>query len=235
MESHFADLRRPVVSGTHLLLLFCLEKSLLLSQFRGGFMTTTRFFVYGSLCEGMVHFPKIQSLIDSASPATIQGTAYRLKVGFPILVNSGSDLISGQCFEIRTSDLWLNFLDEMNGCNSTQPDKSLQYREQISVTLPDGNSVLAWCYFCRPDKVPSGAQIIEGGDWRQSLEQTPALPHRLTDRQKAYIVKLGGTSGREIVPIDLQLYRELMNLELIVDKGRRLALSKLGHEVYRYL
>ncbi len=57
----------------------------------------------------------------------------------------------------------------------------------------------------------------------------------LTERQEAYIKKLGKSTGREIVPIDLPLYRELMNLELIVDKGRRLALSKLGHEVYRNL
>jgi hypothetical protein len=33
----------------------------------------------------------------------------------------------------------------------------------------------------------------------------------------------------------MELYRELMKLELVVDKGRRLALSKLGQEVARYL
>lgn len=57
----------------------------------------------------------------------------------------------------------------------------------------------------------------------------------LTEKQKDYILRLGRVSGREIIPIDLPLYRELMNLEIIVDKGRRLALSKLGHEIYRYL
>ena len=40
----------------------------------------------------------------------------------------------------------------------------------------------------------------------------------------------------DIIPIDdLTLYRELMKLELIVDKGRRLALSSLGKEVYNHL
>ncbi len=61
------------------------------------------------------------------------------------------------------------------------------------------------------------------------------LKNDLSEKQMDYILRLGKVSGREIVPIDLQLYRELMNLEIIVDKGRRLALSKLGHEIYRFL
>lgn len=57
----------------------------------------------------------------------------------------------------------------------------------------------------------------------------------LTEKQASYIKRLNHTSGREIIPIDLNLYRELMKLELIVDKGRRLALSKLGKEVAKSL
>ncbi|MNY36180.1 hypothetical protein D3C86_1706530 [compost metagenome] len=79
------------------------------------------------------------------------------------------------------------------------------------------------------------AKIIAGGDWRKSIEEQPVLTAKLTERQVTYIQRLGKTTGREIIPIDLPLYRELMNLELIVDKGRRLALSKLGQEVYRHL
>ena len=58
---------------------------------------------------------------------------------------------------------------------------------------------------------------------------------QLSEKQATYVKRLGKSTSREIVPIDLNLYRELMNLELIVDKGRRLALSKLGLEVYRHL
>ena len=76
---------------------------------------------------------------------------------------------------------------------------------------------------------------IENGDWRQSLKENPVLPDSLTEKQVCYIRKLGASSGRDIVPIDLQLYRELMKLDLIVDKGRRLALTKLGKDVYRFL
>ena len=83
--------------------------------------------------------------------------------------------------------------------------------------------------------MPATAQKIMGGDWKASLLREPALTEKLTERQRLYVQRLGSTQGREIVPIDLGLYRELMNLELIVDKGRRLALSKLGQEVFRYL
>lgn len=53
----------------------------------------------------------------------------------------------------------------------------------------------------------------------------------LSPAQKAYVLKLGECKGREIVPINLDLYRQLIKLELVVDKGRRLALSSLGKQV----
>ena len=49
------------------------------------------------------------------------------------------------------------------------------------------------------------------------------------------ILKLGASSGRDIVPINLDIYRDLLNKGLIVDKGRRLALTNLGFDVYKYL
>jgi len=198
-------------------------------------MTTTRFFVYGSMCEGMVHFSKIQSFIESSVPAQIRATAYRLKVGFPALLNSGSDIVPGHLIELKTSDLLLGLLDEFYGFNPLMPDKSLYHREESVISVDGRGLEKAWVYFLNPAKLPASAVIIQGGDWMKSMEELPVLTDRLTDRQKTYISKLGGSTGREIVPIDLQLYRELMNLELIVDKGRRLALSKLGHEVFKHL
>ena len=83
------------------------------------------------------------------------------------------------------------------------------------------------------DEVPNrwGVQTLEIADELAADGNYEVL----TDGQRQYILRLGATSGREIVPIDMKLYRELLNLEMIVDKGRRLALSKLGHEVFRYL
>jgi hypothetical protein len=103
------------------------------------------------------------------------------------------------------------------------------------VRLGGGAETSAWVYVLNPEKLPPTAVKIVGGDWQASLVSQPVLTEKLTERQRNYILRLGASTGREIVPIDLPLYRELMNLEMIVDKGRRLALSKLGHEVYRYL
>jgi hypothetical protein len=89
--------------------------------------------------------------------------------------------------------------------------------------------------FLNPEKVNSDVKYIENGDWQKALTEKPPIPKKLNERQRNYIQKLGKSSGRDTVPLDLALYRELMNLELVIDKGRRIALTKLGQEVYRYL
>ena len=94
----------------------------------------------------------------------------------------------------------------------------------------------AWSVRRNIATLSKNAERIEGGEWKQSLQKMPPLPEILTEKQKSYVVKLGSAKGRDIVPInDLSLYRELMKLELIVDKGRRLALSSLGKDVYNHL
>lgn len=199
-------------------------------------MTTTRFFVYGSFCEGMVHFSKIQNFVESSVFARVKASAHRLKVGFPVLLKSGGELVPGQLVELRASELLLNLMDEFHGFNQQDPEKSLYSREEVEVH-PEGSSdsVKAWVYFLNPSKLPKNSEKIVDGDWQRSMQDRPTLTSQLSEKQVNYIHKLGKSSGREIVPIDLTLYRELMNLELIVDKGRRLALTKLGQEVYRHL
>lgn len=199
-------------------------------------MTTTRFFVCGSLCEGMIHFSKIEKFVQSSVFARIKATAYRLKVGFPVLAREGEDLVSGQLVELNASELLIALLDELHGFNRLDPRKSLCSREEVDVHVDTlSESVKAWVYFVNPLKLPVTAKVITGGDWMKSIEEQPVFTAQLTDKQVTYIQRLGKATGREIIPIDLPLYRELMNLELIVDKGRRLALSKLGQEVYRHL
>ncbi|MBO9667974.1 MAG: gamma-glutamylcyclotransferase, partial [Bdellovibrio sp.] len=96
-------------------------------------MTTTRFFVYGSLTEGMIHYSKIQNFVESLSFARIKATAYRLKVGYPALVKGGSDLVPGQLVELKGSDLLVALLDEFYGYSRLDPDKSLYTRAEVDV------------------------------------------------------------------------------------------------------
>ena len=197
--------------------------------------TPFHLFIYGTLTEGFIHFDKIRDFVVQKQAARAKGKVYRLKVGYPVYLEDGLDMVPGSLLTLNHNDLLLSILDEFHGLNPVTPEKSLHFRRQVELET-ENSAVMAWVYALNPSRLPKDAKLIDGGDWRQSLEQEPALPEKLTERQKSYVRKLGAISGREIVPInDLSLYRELMNLDLIVDKGRRLALSKLGHEVHRYL
>ena len=198
-------------------------------------MTSKDFFICGSLDEGYVYYSKIKNYIRSITDAQIIGTCYRTPVGFPVVLEEGQDSIPGQLLTLELSTVSEAVLDEFQGYNPQNPLLSLTDKKSVLVTKQGFGTTEAITYFLNPAKKTPAFIHIPGGDWRESLQQNPALTSRLTERQKTYIAKLGGCSGRDIVPIDMALYRELMNLELIVDKGRRLALSKLGQEVCRYL
>lgn len=203
-------------------------------------MTTMRFFVIGSWTEGMLHFQKLRPFIISYEPATIKAKAYRLPVGFPVLVaqsddsNVGDEII-GQLVELKFDAALLALMDTLHGVNTKDPSKGLHQRSAAKITKNSGEEE-AQVYFFNPKKLTAKAVRIAGGIWQESLAQNPPMTEQLTEKQKTYVLKLGSIKGREIVPInDLPLYRELMKLELIVDKGRRLALSTLGKEVYNNL
>lgn len=209
-------------------------------------MTTMRFFMIGSWTEGMVHFNKLIPYIIASETAYIISTAYRLAVGYPVLVdfpNSVESLelnikskIAGQLIEIKMDSTLLNVLDFFHGVNLKDFSKGLYHRKECKVFRSYNEEVLAHVYFFNPKKLNKKSQLIKNGDWKQSLQIDPPIIQNLTDRQKDYVLQLGSVKGRDIVPIkDLTLYRELMKLELIVDKGRRLALSPFGKEVYSYL
>ena len=204
-------------------------------------MTTMRFFVIGSWTEGMLHFQKLRPFIVSYEQATIKAAAYRLPVGFPVLVaeNSGTeagDQIIGQLIELQSNDTLLALMDSLHGVHATDPSKGLHQRCTARITKKSGESDEAQVYFFNSKKLSAKAERIAGGVWQDSLVQNPPLTEQLTEKQRIYVKKLGSAKGRDIVPInDLSLYRELMKLELIVDKGRRLALSPLGKEVYNHL
>jgi gamma-glutamylcyclotransferase (GGCT)/AIG2-like uncharacterized protein YtfP len=197
-------------------------------------MNSQLLFVYGSMTEGMVHFDKIKDFIVSSTPAVANGSIFRLKIGIPAMALSGSDLIRGHLVELKTSEVLWHLLDSFFGFNQQDHEKSLYLREATNV-LANDKLMTAWVYVLPKDKIPANAQLIPGGDWQSSLKDQPPMFEKLNEKQKNYILKLGASSGREIIPIDMVLYRELMGLELIVDKGRRLALSRLGQELYRAL
>jgi gamma-glutamylcyclotransferase (GGCT)/AIG2-like uncharacterized protein YtfP len=197
-------------------------------------MSTNSIFLCTSLADGDFFLSRVQNLIVSAESACIQAAVYRSKVGFPVLVKAGSDMVQGTLVHLNSSDMAGHIIDEMMGFFPQNPAQGLTHKELISVKTESGETT-AYVYFLNPEKVNSDVKYIENGDWQKALTEKPPIPKKLNERQRNYIQKLGKSSGRDTVPLDLALYRELMNLELVIDKGRRIALTKLGQEVYRYL
>lgn len=194
---------------------------------------TVSIFVYGSFCEGMVHYDRVAKYVKSCNPARARGTAYRLPVGYPVFLDEGQDEVDGQVLELEAPSVLFTLLDEFHGVMPTHPAKSL-FKKEIEAEV-EGTVKRVFTYVVNPAKLPRNCKPIDNGDWRSELDKDPAVTTTLTDRQAEYVRRLGSSTGREIVPINLELYRELMKLDLIVDKGRRLALSKLGREVFRYM
>ncbi len=192
-------------------------------------------FVFGSLSEGMVHHGLISNFIASSKEVSAMGSVYRLEVGYPVFLREGATSISGKLATLNNYETLISLLDPFFGFNAIQPDKSMHHRAQIEVKDEEGQVHQAWAYVMNPKKLPRGAKLIENGDWMNNFNSFPPFTMQLNERERTYISKLGQCTGRDIVPIQMDLYRDLMNQGIIIDKGRRLALTKLGQEICRYL
>lgn len=187
-------------------------------------------FLYGSSDVGQVHFLKISTFIKSLKRACMRGTIYRLSCGYPILSTDGETLIEGKLAEIEAPESFWPILDELFRFNPQTPKKGLFIRSTREAYIDNFSRVSTEVYVANPLKSLKDANVISDGTW--SLNQSES---ELTERQKTYIQKLSRAKGRDIVPIELDLYRELLSKQLIVDKGRRLALTKLGQEISYFL
>ena len=198
-------------------------------------MSKSTLFVYGSLMKGMVHHNKLAAMVKEIKPASCEGALYRLPVGYPEMVE-GEGQVRGELITLNNFKDIIKIIDEFEGYSLTTPDKSLHLRVEKPV-LVDGakKPVTSFVYVLNPLKLPKEAVKIESGDYRSIMTAQPPLSSQLSESQKRYILKLGASSGRDIVPINLDIYRDLLNKGLIVDKGRRLALTNLGFDVYKYL
>jgi gamma-glutamylcyclotransferase (GGCT)/AIG2-like uncharacterized protein YtfP len=193
-----------------------------------------KFFFCGCFTDAGPQFAKISPYVKSVLPAVVSGSVYRTDVGQPVYLSDGVDCISGQLVTLEAPEMLFKLLDEFHGLDALIPERSLYFKSERAVET-GGLIEKAWIYHLNPDRLPPSARKIENGDWASYIRAQPPLPQRLSERQATYIRKLGSANGRESVRIDLELYRELIKLDLIIDKGRRIALTKLGKDVLRYL
>jgi len=192
-------------------------------------------FVIGSFGAGMVHRAKIQNYISCSMSARAQAKCYMLPVGYPVLVEAeGQDLVTGELVTLNAPRLFFHLLDEFQGVSANFPEKGLHLKRQLTVQTDQGPTVVT-CYFMNPTKLPREAILVPDGDWQSAMAKGAPRTVDLTQKHIEYLRKLGQIKGRGAMPYDLNLSRELMKMDMIVDKGRRLALSKLGKDVIRYL
>ena len=148
-------------------------------------------------------------------------------------MNEGDGRIYGQAVALDIPDSQWPILDALNGCQM-ESTAARNYIIKQNVVVIEGEllGTELCAYGLNPQKK---LQTIGPVADTENLKLEAELLFKLTDRQKNYIHKLAKVKGREVVPIDLAISRELISLQLIVDKGRRLALTNLGQEVSCFL
>ena len=196
------------------------------------------FFLYGIYAEGQKCFPRFQNLIESETglrAAYVKGSLNKLACGLPLLSSQGDQMIPGQLVKLNIAENHWPILDAINGYNPLNLKKSLLVRETVEVVVPESASVTAQAYCLNFARTAQTFDQLKDNEVNEILSQPVGLVEKLTERQKTYLQKLSQAKGREIIPVDMALYRELMSLELIIDKGRRIALTRLGLEISHFL
>lgn len=194
------------------------------------------FFLYGSFAQGHVHYPKVVNLIEHSKAGFVRGEVYRMRCGYPGLAPAETgELIPGVMAQLKTTESFWPIMDQIMGYDSSHPDKGLFVRRHVSVKVDDYGESQAQTYVLHPKRIVKAYENITRLGWQESLEANPPLLQAMQPRHRNYIIKLAQSKGRDIVPIQLDLYRELMALDMIVDKGRRLALTPLGKEVSLFI
>ena len=201
-----------------------------------GFFMSQYFFSYGSFEKGYVHYPKISQFIVSRKQAFLRAQVLRLNCGYPVVdMSRRESLVPGSLLELDVSENYWSILDALLGVDASRPEKGFFQRVTEDVLVENYSKLPCQVYCLGTGVAVDSFRPIPQGDWKKDMESLPPLSAKLSDRHQKYLFKLSKTKGRDVVPIPMDLYRELLSMELIVDKGRRVALTKLGKEVSLFL
>ena len=194
------------------------------------------FFLYGVYDENQKCHSRFKEFIVKKEKAYVKGSLHVLNCGLALLSSEGTSVIPGHVVELECPESYLAILDMLSGYDPQAPKKSFVHRVSVQASVVEAQPVETQAYCLNTDKKIAGLRKLDCEELQAYFgTSTENIIDKLTERQKTYIQKLAQAKGREIVPVDMALYRELMSLELIVDKGRRLALTRLGSEVSLFL
>lgn len=126
-------------------------------------------FFYGTLMSGFRRPGRVR--LDQAlrplGRASIRAALFDLGI-YPAAVPAEDTRVWGEVHQMLDTDAVLSTLDEIEGYSEEEPDVSLYTRAEIPVTLRDGQTASAWCYFYN---APLGrAERIASGDYLEHLK-----------------------------------------------------------------
>jgi gamma-glutamylcyclotransferase (GGCT)/AIG2-like uncharacterized protein YtfP len=124
------------------------------------------FFVYGSLLPGQLyHWVWGESVVWGQRAVLRYGRLYDLG-DYPMLVETGDDVIQGMVMEVNTADYdnVLARLDALESYFPDRPEESIYVRMAREVWLDDGTAVTAWVYIGQMNFI-SHLPVVPNGDW----------------------------------------------------------------------
>jgi len=128
-----------------------------------------RVFFYGTLMAGFDRRRRaeIDDRLEYLGRGSIRAALFDLGL-YPAAIPSPEDRVWGELYWMTEASAVLPVLDDIEGYNPDDPDRSLYVRREVEVTSADGSTGRAWVYFYN---APLGqAPRIPAGDYLQYVK-----------------------------------------------------------------
>jgi len=125
-------------------------------------------FFYGTLMAGFDRRRRagIDDRLQFVGRGWVAGSLYDLGL-YPAAVPSAEGKVWGELYETAEPQRVLEALDEIEGYDHADPDRSLYQRQMVDVTIEGGAVSRAWIYFYN---APIGhAELIPSGDYHDQF------------------------------------------------------------------
>lgn len=126
-------------------------------------------FFYGTLMTGFDRRRRagIDGKLTYVGRGSIHAALFDLGI-YPAAVPAPENIVWGEVYAMADPQAVLAALDDIEGFRPDDPDRSLYWRQQADVRLPDGSIALAWVYFYN---APLGqAPAIPSGDYLEHVK-----------------------------------------------------------------
>jgi gamma-glutamylcyclotransferase (GGCT)/AIG2-like uncharacterized protein YtfP len=126
-------------------------------------------FFYGTLMAGFDRRRRagINRKLTYLGRGSIRAALFDLGI-YPAAVPAPDGDVWGELYSVSDAPAVLSALDEIEGFQPAEPDRSLYIRDKVAVALPDGREKQAWVYFYN---APLGqAPRIASGDYLEHVK-----------------------------------------------------------------